>query len=95
MIWHGASLNEVITYLETEPERGLSNGVAEQRRELYGSNSLSFGKSRSYLSCFLSQFKNFSVIALMVVALIALIVTIIGSGAAWYVPIIIVLIVVK
>ncbi len=93
MIWHGASLNEVISYLETDPERGLSNGVAEQRKELYGSNSLSFSKGRSYLSCFLSQFKNFSVIALMVVAVISLLVTIIGNGAAWYVPIIIVLIV--
>ncbi len=88
MIWHGASLSDVLNYLGTDPEKGLSNGVAEQKREQYGSNSLSFGKGNSYFRCFLSQFKNFSVIALLVVAVISLIVTLLGDGGIWYVPVI-------
>ncbi len=94
MIWHGANLNEVLSYLETDPEKGLSNGVAEQRREHYGSNSLSFGKSKSYAHCFFSQFKSLSVIALLAVAFISLIITVLGDGGIWYVPVITTLIVI-
>ena len=92
MIWHGASLDEVISFLDTDTEKGLSNGVAEQRREQYGNNSLSFGKGKSFISCFLSQFNNFSVIALLVVAIVSLVMTIIGNGQAWYIPVTIILI---
>ena len=92
MIWHGASLDEVLSFLDTDTEKGLSNGVAEQRREQYGNNSLSFGKGKSFISCFLSQFNNFSIIALLVVAIVSLVMTIIGNGQAWYIPVTIILI---
>ncbi len=89
MIWHSAQLEDVVNLLNTDKDNGLSNGEAATRLQKNGSNSLSFNKSRSFFSAFLSQFSNFAVIALLAVAVISLIVTLISHDKQWFSPILI------
>ncbi len=94
MIWHSAQLDDVIGVLNTDAQKGLTNGEAAARLKSDGNNSFSFRKSKTFLSSFLAQFNNFAVIALLVVAVISLIVTIISNDRQWFSPILIFTIVV-
>ncbi len=89
MIWHSAQLNDVINMLNTDPQKGLTNGEAATRLQKDGNNSLSFRKGKTFLSAFLGQFNNFAVIALLVVAVISLIVTFISKDNHYFSPILI------
>ena len=86
MIWHGAQLDEVLNFLDTDPEKGLSNSAALQRVERYGKNTLSLGKEKNFILGFLAQFNNFPTIALIAVAITALILSLFGYGVTWYIP---------
>lgn len=89
MIWHSEGLNDVTSCLKTDGQKGLSNSVAQERLQTYGSNSLSFGKVTSFTSRFFAQFNNFTVIALLAVALVSLIVTVITDDRRFFPPILI------
>ncbi len=89
MIWHSEELNNVILELQTDVNKGLSNGIADQRLESYGSNSLSFGKSVSFASKFFAQLNNFAVISILVVAALSFIVTLISGDKEWFTPVLI------
>lgn len=89
MIWHSAQLEDILNILNSDKEKGLSNGVAQSRSEQYGYNSLSFHRERSFFKAFLSQFNNFSVIALLAVAVLSLIVTLISHDKQFFSPILI------
>ena len=89
MIWHSEPLENIVNTLNTDTEKGLQNGVAEQRLTAYGSNSLSFGKPSTFLQRFVAQLNNFPTIALLVVAVISFIVTLITKDGHIFSPILI------
>lgn len=64
------SYEEVLENLKCKTE-GLSNEDVVTQRENYGSNILEESKSTSVIIIFLSQFKDFLVIILMVAAIIS------------------------
>ncbi len=76
MIWHSASLNEVLQELNTHVDTGLANGEAAQRLEIYGKNQLKSSDKISILKRFLEQFKSKTLVALIVVSIISFIVNI-------------------
>jgi hypothetical protein len=40
MIWHSATVEEVLSELSVNANSGLANGVAEERLESYGKNEI-------------------------------------------------------
>ena len=89
MIWHSELLETVLNVLNTDVQKGLPNGVADQRLNAYGSNSLNFSKATTFLKKFLSQLNNFATIALLAVAILSFVVTIISKDNQWIPPILI------
>lgn len=71
MSWHNLSVEETLSKLETDQKNGLSESEAKKRIEKYGNNVLKEKKSRSILTMFLSQFKDFMIIILIIAALIS------------------------
>ncbi len=55
-------------YLKTDAVKGLSEAVARQRLEQFGENRLKEKKKESIIIKFLSQFKDFTVITLIIAA---------------------------
>lgn len=86
MIWHNADADSVLYEFNVSAEKGLPRGVAEQRLNEYGANSISNNGKSSFLNCVLSQLKNAYVIILAVVALLYGILSVSGSlyGANWW-----------
>ncbi len=89
MIWHSEQLSNVINILKTDDKKGLSNSEAELRLQSYGNNSISQKKVKSFRSCFFAAFNNFTVIAVLVVALLSLVVTLITNDKQWFSPLLI------
>ena len=54
--WHHLSLNEVLTLLETDAERGLDAFEVSHRQKQFGPNSLSLHEGTSPVLLFLLQF---------------------------------------
>ena len=71
MIWHSEQLENVVKTLKSDSQKGLSNGVAQQRLQSLGSNTLSYGKTNSYWSKLVTGLNNFPTIALLAVAAIS------------------------
>ena len=93
MIWHSEKLENVISALQTNAERGISPGEAEQRREKYGANVLTSKKKKSFFARFADQLKDFMVIILAIAAVISFVTTIISGENDWIEPIVIIAIV--
>ena len=64
------SIEEVMDYLNTSPQ-GLSSDQVEQSRQKHGANKLTEEKPVSPLIIFLSQFKDFLVIILIIAAILS------------------------
>ncbi|MBQ1230820.1 MAG: cation-translocating P-type ATPase [Clostridia bacterium] len=89
MIWHSEPLDDIINILKTDKEKGLSNSEAQEKLKTYGSNVLSHKTPRSFFKCFLAQFGNFSTIAILCVAALSIVVTLITKDRQWFSPILI------
>jgi len=94
MIWHSSETSEVLTELSVDSNKGLANGVADERLEIYGKNTLRNIEPPSFLKLFLSQVKSGWVIALVVIAIISFIVSLVYSKSDFYSPLLIIAIVV-
>ncbi|OHA67340.1 MAG: hypothetical protein A3C82_01690 [Candidatus Wildermuthbacteria bacterium RIFCSPHIGHO2_02_FULL_47_12] len=70
--WHSLSIENVAQLLETNVAQGLTQQEAEQRRKVYGPNTLGEEKSTSAFFLFLSQFKNPLVLVLLSAGIITL-----------------------
>mgnify|MGYP006278683049 CR=1 FL=1 len=70
-IWYKKSIEEVVDILNVNPKKGLSKTEVNKRREKYGSNELKGKKRITLLQMFISQFKNFMVIILIVAAVVS------------------------
>ena len=93
MIWHSSDLQDVLSNLDVNPQKGLSAGSADERLEEFGPNLLTTHKKKSFWIRFLAQFQNYMVIILLLAALVSFIVTIFSKESNWFEPILILVIV--
>lgn len=70
MKFYQRKIEDVLQYFNTS-KNGLSKAEAKRRLEKYGENVIQGKKRRSKLQIFLSQFKNFMVILLLVVGVLS------------------------
>ena len=69
--WFNQEIKEVEKTLETDINNGLKNEEVEERREKYGLNQLQSAKKKSLIQRFLEQFKDFSIIILIIAAIVS------------------------
>lgn len=93
MIWHNAQPQEVLKELQVDDKLGLANGVADERLSIYGQNVVSNIKKPTFLKLFLSQLKNKTVIALIIIAIISFVVALMYQEVNFYSPLLIIAII--
>ena len=92
--WFNKTFKEVEKKLETDLEKGLSKEKVEERQEKYGFNELQQVAKKSLFQRFLEQFKDFSIIVLIIAAIVSGIVGVLqGEGITDTIIILIVVIV--
>ncbi len=69
--WFQKETQEVESQLETNLETGLTEKQIQQKREKYGYNELQATKKKTLLQRFIDQFKDFSIIVLIIAAIIS------------------------
>ena len=69
--WYNQEIKEVEAKLETNQEKGLPKEEVQKRREKYGSNELKASKKKNLLQRFADQFKDFSIIVLIIAAIVS------------------------
>ena len=69
--WFNKKVEDVEKDLNTDLEKGLTTEEVEQRQEKYGLNELKAKKKKSLLQKFLEQFKDFSIIVLIIAAIVS------------------------
>ncbi len=92
--WFNQTVKEVETELKTNLENGLNDNEVKERLKKYGLNELKGKKKKSTFSKILEQFKDFSIIILIIAAIISGIVGVAqGEGITDTIVILIVVIV--
>ena len=92
--WFNREINEVEKELETDLEKGLTKEQIKERQTKYGLNKLKSQKKKSLAQRFLDQFKDFSIIILIIAAIVSGVVGILqGEGITDTIIILIVVIV--
>ena len=69
--WFNKSKEDVEKELQTNLEKGLTGEEVQKRREKYGLNELKAKKKKSLFQKFLEQFKDFSIIILIIAAIVS------------------------
>ncbi|MDD3839374.1 MAG: calcium-transporting P-type ATPase, PMR1-type [Clostridia bacterium] len=69
--WYRYTAEQALETLKSDKERGLGDKRARQRLEEHGYNQIKSEKKTTILNMFLSQFKNFMVIILLIAAVIS------------------------
>ena len=69
--WFNKKVEEVEKELNTDVKKGLTDDEVVSRREKYGLNALKAKKKKTLIQKFLEQFKDFSVIILIIAAIIS------------------------
>ena len=69
--WFNKTFKEVEKELETDLEKGLNKEKVEERQEKYGFNELQQVAKKSLFQRFLEQFKDFSIIVLIIAAVVS------------------------
>jgi len=87
--WHTLSIEEVAEELNTDIEKGLSKEEVARRQSLYGKNTLPEKPPATFLKVFLSQFKEFLTIILLVATFISLLLGEVKDAIAIFVIVII------
>lgn len=93
MIWHSASIPEVLSELEVNSETGLLNGIADERLDTNGKNFIITAPKTTLLKRFFDQLKGKTKIALIIVSLISFAISTIYSHENSYLALLIILIV--
>lgn len=94
MIWHSSTANDVLAHFGVNDKNGLTNSESEERLEIYGQNIISKLEKPSFLSRFLKQLNNKMVIALIVIAIISFIVSMVYNLVNGVMPLLIIAIVI-
>ena len=90
--WFNKKIEEIEKELKTSKEKGLTEEVVQQKREEKGYNELKATKKKTLLQRFIDQFKDFSIIILIIAAIVSGIVGI-SEGEGITVTIIILIVV--
>lgn len=69
--WFNKEIKEMEKELDTSIEQGLKTEEVEKRREKYGLNQLQQAKKKSLFMKFIDQFKDFSIIILIIAAIVS------------------------
>ena len=69
--WFNKSIEEAEKILETNIQNGLTENDVKTKREKYGLNMLKAKKKASLLQIFIEQFKDFSIIVLIIAAIVS------------------------
>ena len=69
--WFNKDVKDVEKILQTDVKKGLTSDEVTKRREKYGLNQLEASKKKSLLQRFLDQFKDFSIIVLIIAAIVS------------------------
>ncbi|MBO4292906.1 MAG: cation-translocating P-type ATPase [Clostridia bacterium] len=69
--WFNKEIKDVENILQTDVEKGLTSEEVAKRREKYGLNQLEAAKKKTLLQRFLDQFKDFSIIVLIIAAIVS------------------------
>ncbi len=69
--WFSKSCDDVKKMLETDIENGLVHSQVEKKQAKYGLNELKAKKKKSLFQKFLEQFKDFTIIVLIVAAIVS------------------------
>ena len=69
--WFNKEVEEVEKELETDLNKGLNSDEVQKRKEKYGLNELKAKKKKSLFQKFLDQFKDFSIIVLIIAAIVS------------------------
>ncbi len=69
--YYNQSVEDVLSSFEVASDKGLDVSTVKERQEKFGLNELSKKKKRGFISQFISQFKSFMIIILLVAAAIS------------------------
>ena len=69
--WFNKSKEEIEKELQTDLTKGLTSEEVQKRREKYGLNELKAKKKKTLFQKFLDQFKDFSIIVLIIAAIVS------------------------
>ena len=69
--WFNKNVEDVEKELKTNLEKGLNDEEVKTRQEKYGLNELKTKKKKSLIQKFLEQFKDFSIIVLIIAAIVS------------------------
>lgn len=79
--WFNKTVEETISILKTNTEKGISAEEVKKKKEEYGLNELKAKKKKSLFIKFLEQFKDFMIVILIISAIISGIVGVLeGEG---------------
>ncbi len=71
MKWFNKEIKEIEKDLETDIEQGLSNEEVLKKTQKFGPNELEAKKKKSLIQKFIAQFKDFSIIILIIAAIVS------------------------
>ena len=69
--WFNKTVKDVEKELETDLDKGLSSQKVEEYKTKYGLNELQEKKKDSLFKKFMAQFKDFSIIVLIIAAIVS------------------------
>lgn len=69
--WFNQEVKEVEKELQTNQEKGLEVEEVKKRQEKYGLNQLKAAKKKTLLQRFADQFKDFSIVVLIIAAVVS------------------------
>lgn len=69
--WFNQEIEEVEKELQTNQEKGLKTEEVKKRQEKYGLNQLKAAKKKTLIQRFADQFKDFSIIVLIIAAIVS------------------------
>lgn len=90
MIWHNATPQEVLLKFNVDSEKGLTQSAVEYRTKKYGKNVISNVKKPSFAKLFFSQLKSKVVIALLGIAILSFVLSLVYQNKDAYSPLLIV-----
>ncbi len=69
--FYNKAITEVLNHFNVSPKTGLESSEAERRLKEFGLNQLQAKKKKSFLKMFISQFRSFTIIILLIAALVS------------------------
>lgn len=78
--WFDKSYENVAKILDANIEKGLKTEDVIARREKYGENKLKEGKKKNVFQKFIEQFKDFTIIVLIIAAIVSGVIGVVEEG---------------